>query len=260
MLLGLDVDQEALKIAEQHLCEFGERVNIHHASYTTLDEELQQLNWVQVNGIILDLGVSSIQLDTSKRGFSFQKDGPLDMRFNTEQTTTAADLINTLPESEISDLIWRYSDEVKHRKIARAINQARPIETTLQLAEIVRKAVSPKGHYKVHPATRTFQAIRIAVNQEMASLEKFLPLAIEALAPGGILAVISFHSIEDRIVKHFFRKESSDCICSPEQPVCTCHHVAQIVNITRRPVTASAQEILNNPRARSARLRIAQKI
>jgi 16S rRNA (cytosine1402-N4)-methyltransferase len=200
-----------------------------------------------------------MQLDQPERGFSFQTDGPLDMRFNPDQPTTAADLVNHLSEQQLADIIWRYGEEPQSRRFARAIVQARPLNTTLQLAEIIRKAAG--GHrQRNHPATLTFQGLRIAVNRELESIEEILPLAIQALAPGGRLAVISFHSLEDRIVKQYFRKESRDCICPPEQPICTCGHRASVREMNRHPISASEAETSENPRARSARLRVVEKI
>jgi 16S rRNA (cytosine1402-N4)-methyltransferase len=220
---------------------------------------LSEQGWDQVDGIVNDLGVSSMQIDAPERGFSFLKDGPLDMRFDPTQGTSAADLVNTLPEEDLADILFRYGEERLSRRIARAIVANRPFQTTLELAGLIEKAAG-RGSGKIHPATRSFQALRISVNGELSSLEAFLPQAIDALKPGGRLAVISFHSLEDRIVKKFFRKESSDCICPPEQPVCTCGHKATIVEITRHPLTASEEEITANPRSRSARLRVAEKL
>jgi len=197
-------------------------------------------------------------LDTPDRGFSFQAEGPLDMRFSPNQPTTAADLLNRLDEAGLADILWRYGDERLSRRIARAIVQARPLQTTRQLAEVVAKA-SGGTHQRIHPATRTFQALRIAVNDELGAIEAVLPDAVSALAPGGRLAVISFHSLEDRIVKQFFRRESRDCICPPEQPLCTCQHRASITELTRHPIVADEDEIKTNSRARSSRLRIAVK-
>ena len=261
LLLGIDLDPGALALAGQRLAEFGKRFTLVQASYTTLLEQVQQLGWENVHGIVIDLGVSSMQLDTPERGFSFQAEGPLDMRFGPTQPLTAADVVNGWSERDLADLIWRYGDEQQSRKIARAIVQARPLSTTRQLAELVTRTVKshPKGP-RIHPATRTFQALRIAVNEELQSLERFLPQAVAALAPEGRLAVISFHSLEDRIVKQFFRRESRDCICPPELPVCTCGHKATIVEINRHPMEASPEEVETNPRARSARLRIAEKL
>ncbi len=261
-LLGLDLDPQALELARQRLAEFRDRFILVQASYTTLLELVQHLHWDSVQGIIIDLGVSSMQLDSPERGFSFQFEGPLDMRFDPTQPLTAADVVNQWSEHDLADLIWRYGEEQQSRKIARAIIQARPLHTTRELAELIARTSKghPRGGVHIHPATRTFQALRIAVNEELQSLEAFLPQAVAALAPGGRLAVISFHSLEDRIVKQFFRRESRDCICPPEQPVCTCGHKATIVEINRHPIEARAEEIEANPRSRSARLRVAEKV
>ena len=258
LLLGLDLDPQALEIASRRLSAFESRVIIRQASYTTLQQQLADLGWPSIQGIVLDLGVSSMQLDTAVRGFSFQSDGPLDMRFSPQQETTAADLVNKLPEEELAEILWKYGEEQHSRRIARAILQARPLHTTLELANVVRKASG--GHSRIHPATLTFQALRIAVNRELTSIEEVLPKAVQALAPGGRLAVIAFHSLEDRLIKQFMRRESRDCICSPEQPICTCGHRASLNEITRHPITAGAEEMQENPRARSARLRIGEKL
>ncbi len=258
-LLGLDLDPQALALASQRLANVKDRVVLVQASYTTLLEQMHQLGWDKVDGVVIDLGVSSMQLDTPERGFSFQSDGPLDMRFSPLQPVTAADLVNDLPENELADIIWRYGDEKLSRRIARVIVQARPLETTRQLAEVIRRAAGRQSG-RLHPATRTFQALRIAVNGELQAIEEVLPQAVKALAVGGRLAVISFHSLEDRLVKQYFRLESRDCICPPQQPVCTCGHKASIREIVRHPVDASEQEKQENPRARSAHLRVAEKI
>ncbi len=258
-LLGLDVDPQALATARERLAPFGDRAIIRRASYVTLSEQLASLGWDAVDGVLLDLGVSSMQVDTPQRGFSFREDGPLDMRFDPSRPQTAADLVNTLPEAELADLIWRYGEERRARQVARAIVQTRPIHTTRQLAEVVAR-VTRSGKPGVHPATRTFQALRIAVNGELDALEQVLPQAVAALRPGGRLAVIAFHSLEDRIVKRFLQRESRDCLCPPEQVICTCEHRAQVRRITRKPIRASADEIAHNPRARSARLRVAEKL
>jgi 16S rRNA (cytosine1402-N4)-methyltransferase len=257
-LLGLDLDPQALEIAHQRLSVFNPRVTLVQASYTTLLEQMRRLGWQQVNGIVLDLGVSSIQLDRPERGFSFLNEGPLDMRFGPSLPESAEDLVNTLAEADLADLIWRYGEEPQSRRIARAILAARPLHTTLELADVVSGATGGRRG-RLHPATRTFQALRIAVNQELQSVEAVLPLAVEALAPGGRLAVITFHSLEDRIVKQFIRRESKDCICPPEQPDCNCQHEASLIDITRHPIVATEIEILENSRARSAHLRIAEK-
>lgn len=258
-LLGLDLDPRALELATQRLASFSDRVHLVHSSYTTLSTELLTLGWDFVDGIVIDLGVSSMQIDTPERGFSFLKEGPLDMRFDPSQSVSAATIVNHFSEIEIADILWKYGEERNSRRIARAIVQARPLTTTLELANVIKHA-SGKTSSRIHPATRSFQALRIAVNQELHSLEDFLPQAITSLHPGGRLAVISFHSLEDRIVKQYFKRESQDCICPPEQPICTCGHVAIIKEINRHPIEAGELEIEGNPRARSARLRIAEKL
>jgi len=264
-LLGLDVDPQALKLARERLAEFGKRTVIRHASYAELTAQLAAVGWPQVNGVMLDLGVSSMQLDTGERGFSFMTDAPLDMRFDPGNPVSAADLVNTLPAKDLANILFKYGEEAHGHRIAQAIEQARPLHTTRQLAELVLKAVGKNRQRRsegrsIHPATRTFQALRIAVNHELDSLENVLPQAVAALAPGGRLAVISFHSLEDRLVKQYFRRESQDCLCPPRQPVCTCGHKASILEITRRPVMPGSAEVEQNPRARSARLRVAERI
>jgi 16S rRNA (cytosine1402-N4)-methyltransferase len=260
----MDLDPNALSLAKQRLADFAARATLVQASYTTLLEQIRRLGWEDVDGVVIDLGVSSMQLDTPERGFSFQAEGPLDMRFDPTQPLTAEDVVNGWDERELADLIWRYGDEQQSRRIARAILQARPLHTTRELAEVVARAAGGRrgsaGRSRVHPATRTFQALRIAVNGELQAIENVLPQAVQALAPGGRLAVISFHSLEDRIVKQYFRRESRDCICPPEQPICTCGHKATLNEMTRHPVEASEEEKVTNPRARSARLRIAEKL
>jgi 16S rRNA (cytosine1402-N4)-methyltransferase len=257
-LLGLDLDPTALELARERLAPFGERAFLVQASYLTLTDQMERLGWQAVDGVLLDLGLSSMQLDTPARGFSFQADAPLDMRFDPQGPVTAADLVNELPEAELANIIFRYGEEKLSRKIASAIARARPVTTTRQLAEIIRR-VAKSGKERIDPATRTFQALRIAVNRELEAVEAVLPLAVQALRPGGRLAVISFHSLEDRIVKQFLRTESQDCICPPRQPVCTCGHRATLTPITRRPVTATQEEIQTNPRARSAKLRVSER-
>jgi 16S rRNA (cytosine1402-N4)-methyltransferase len=258
-LLGLDVDPQALAEASRRLAIYGERAILRKASYTALRTELDKLGWNTVSGIVLDLGVSSIQLDRAERGFSFQSEGPLDMRFDPSGETTAADLVNRLAEEKLADILWRYGEERNSRRIAREIIAARPVTTTHQLAQIVLRA-NRNLKSKIHPATRTFQALRIEVNRELEAVESVLPQAVSVLEPGGRLAVIAFHSLEDRIVKQYFRQESRDCICPPGQPVCTCGHKASLREINRRPMTASEAEIQQNPRARSARLRVVEKL
>jgi 16S rRNA (cytosine1402-N4)-methyltransferase len=258
-LLGLDLDPQALELAREKLAEFGDCAHLVRASYAALLQQLKALKWRQVDGILLDLGLSSMQLDTPDRGFSFQTEAPLDMRFDPDGKTSAADLVNQLDEIELANLVFRYGEEHRSRQVARAIVNARPISTTTQLATVVAKVTSG-GKSGIHPATRTFQALRIAVNGELQALEEVLPQTIEALKPGGRLAIISFHSLEDRMVKQFMRRESKDCICPPRQPACTCGHKATLREITRKPIRPQEEEIRNNARSRSARLRVAERI
>jgi 16S rRNA (cytosine1402-N4)-methyltransferase len=258
-LLGMDLDPQAVSIARQRLSPFSGRAVIVQASYIHLREQLAELGWQAVNGILLDLGVSSMQLDTPERGFSFQADAPLDMRFDPANAVTAEYLVNTLSENELADVIYRFGEERRAYQVARAIVRARPIHGTARLAEIVARATRG-GRPGFHPATRTFQALRIAVNRELEAIETVLPQAVGALAVAGRLAVISFHSLEDRIVKQYFRQESQDCICPPRQPICTCGHHASLREINRHPIQPGEAELNANPRARSAKLRIVEKI
>jgi 16S rRNA (cytosine1402-N4)-methyltransferase len=257
-LLGLDLDPQALALARENLAPYSRRVVLIQASYISLPEAMRDLGWDLVDGILLDLGVSSMQMDTPDRGFSFQYEAPLDMRFNPDSGVSAAEMINSLSESDITDLLFKYGEEPRAKRIAKMIVQARPIETTTQLAQIA-KQVYP-GYSRVHPATRTFQALRIAVNDELKSVEIVLPKAAEALRPGGRLAVISFHSLEDRIVKKFIRQESVDQTNQPYEPVFEVERKAILKEISRKPITPDDAAIKENPRARSAKLRVAEKI
>jgi 16S rRNA (cytosine1402-N4)-methyltransferase len=258
-LLGLDVDPLALELARENLSDFSSRVTLLRASYVTLQEQLNNLGWERVDGILADLGASSMQFDSPIRGFSFSEDGPLDMRYDPSGLLSADDIVNELAESELADIIYKFGEERRSRQIARAIVQARPLSSTLDLAQVVMK-VSKRKRGDVHPATRTFQAIRIEVNKELKSLEVLLPQTVEALSCGGRLAIISFHSLEDRIVKQFLRKESRDCICPTEQIECICEHKAKFKTITPRPIRTTPEEVSRNNRSRSARLRVAERI
>jgi 16S rRNA (cytosine1402-N4)-methyltransferase len=258
-LLGLDVDPQALAIARRNLAPYEQRIHLAQASYTSLSTQLAQLGWKAVDGIVLDLGASSMQFDTPERGFSFLHDAPLDMRFGPQALQTAADLVNKYSEWELADLIYQYGEERDSRKIARAIVKARPIHTTRELVAVI-EAVSPRRGDRVHPATRTFQALRIAVNEELSSIEEVLPQAAAALQLGGRLAVISFHSLEDRIVKDFFREQSKDLVNPPYERIYEEERRATLKEVNRKPITPSDEEIKNNPRARSAKLRIVEKI
>ncbi len=258
-LLGFDLDPQALELARKRLSLFGDRATLVQDSYTTLGVRLESLGVDSVQGIMLDLGLSSMQLDTPERGFSWRDQGPLDMRFDPRSEITAADLVNNLPEHELANLIYRYGEERRSRQVAREIVAARPLHTTQELKDIVAKVVR-QGKSRVHPATRTFQALRIATNQELDAIQVVLPQGVAALEKGGRLAVISFHSLEDRLVKQFFHRESSDCICPPEQPVCSCDHQPSLRVITRKPIRPEQAEVDANRRARSARLRVAEKL
>jgi 16S rRNA (cytosine1402-N4)-methyltransferase len=236
---------------------FGERAEIIHASYLEAANRLRE-DGTLVDMILLDLGVSSPQIDNPERGFSFRVDAPLDMRMDQSQSLTAADVVNHMNGRELERIIREYGEEPKARAVARAIVDARPISTTAKLAAVVRKAAL--FDKDIDAATRTFQAIRIEVNAELEQLDEALPVLAKLLVPGGRMAVISFHSLEDRIVKQFFDQESRDCICPPKQPICTCGHVATLRKLTPKPITADSNETAINPRARSAKLRAAEKI
>jgi len=267
-LLGLDQDPQALTLAGTRLAEFGERAVLVHANFAAMGEVAPRYGFLATDGVLLDLGVSSMQLDTPERGFSFLAEAPLDMRMDPTASgpPPAADLVNQLPEGELADLIYRYGEERASRRIARRIvaeRQSAPIETTSRLAAIVLAAVGgrpagPKG--RIHPATRTFQALRIAVNRELDVLPSALDAAVDLLKPGGRLAVIAFHSLEDRIVKQFMQQEVKGCICPPELPVCQCGRKPRLRAISKGAIQAAAAEIESNPRARSARLRVAERL
>jgi 16S rRNA (cytosine1402-N4)-methyltransferase len=258
-LLGLDRDPAAVEEAGARLIPFGGRVVLVHNSFSRLMEVARAHRFVPVDGVLFDLGLSSLQLADQTRGFAFMMDGPLDMRFDPQlDGPTAEDLVNQLSVEELAALLVRYGEEKHSRRIAEAIVAARPLHTTAELVAVIEQVV--KRRARIHPATRTFQALRIAVNDELAVLERALPQAVEVLAPGGRLAVISFHSLEDRTVKRFMRQESRDCVCPPEAPACTCDHRATLQVVSRRPIRPTAEEVAANPRARSARLRIAERV
>lgn len=269
-LLGLDRDPQALAIAREALLPYGDRAHIVHASYAAMAREAAQIGWDGVNAILLDLGVSSMQLDTPTRGFAFRHAGPLDMRFDPSRDgLTASEIVNHWEQAELADLFYNYGEEQQSRRIAAAVVQGRPYETTQQLAAVIEQAVPrPTGKARrlaggavgIHPATRIFQALRIAVNDELQVIEQTLPVAIDLLRSCGRLAVISFHSLEDRIVKTAFKLASTDCICPPEVPVCVCNHRATVRLVTRKPMEADAEESAQNPRSRSAKLRVVEKL
>jgi len=259
-LLGLDADPQALEQARANLASFAARITLVQGRHHNLGEIASRQGWRQVDGILLDLGVSSLQLDKAERGFSFREDGALDMRLGPDGTQTAADLVNDLSERELADLIYAFGEERYSRRIASAICRERPFRGTARLAEVVARAVPNRSRQRIHPATRTFQALRIAVNDELESLRQVLPQALDLLKPGGRLAVIAFHSLEDRIVKQYLVRESKDCICPSELPACVCDHRATVRLLTRKPVRPSEQEVAENPRSSSARLRVAEKL
>ena len=261
-VLGLDIDPQAIALAEAALESFMDRVTIRHASYTGMQSEAAAIGWDHVDGILMDFGVSSMQLDTASRGFAFMADGELDMRFDpTGDRPTASEIVNHWAESDLADILWRYGEERHSRRIARAIIAARPLATTTALADVIKTAMPRSSGGKrraIHPATRTFQAIRIAVNDELGRIEAVLPRAIDLLRPGGRLAVISFHSLEDRIVKHCF-KEASHEVKSPPGMMLE-EKDATVKLVTRKPISASDEEIMQNPRSRSAKLRVVEKL
>jgi 16S rRNA (cytosine1402-N4)-methyltransferase len=258
-LLGLDRDPAALEAAERRLAEFTGRVHLRRASFTDLKAEARRQGWGEVDGVVLDLGLSSLQLAQAERGFSFRSEGPLDMRFDPDQSLTADEIVNGWEEHELADILLRYGEEPHARRLARAIVAARPLRSTRSLAEVVARQARARRS-TIHPATRVFQALRIAVNGELEALEAALPDAVSVLAPRGRLAVISFHSLEDRIVKRFYQRESRDCLCPPRQPVCTCGHRATLRTVSRRPIRPEPEEVGRNPRARSAKLRVAERL
>jgi 16S rRNA (cytosine1402-N4)-methyltransferase len=263
-LVGIDQDQEALQAATLLLAKFGKSAQLVHGNFGNLERHLDQLGITALDGFILDLGVSSHQLDSSARGFSFQQDAPLDMRMDTSGGETAADLLNDLAGQELERIVREYGEERWAKRIAAFIIKARqeaPIETTFQLVNIIKGAV-PKAKWeeRIHPATRTFQAIRIAVNHELENLERGLRAGLDRLKPNGRGVVISFHSLEDRIVKHIFRDYATGCTCPRNFPVCACNNKPRVRVLTGRPVTATNHEIEINPRSRSAKLRTVEKL
>jgi len=255
----MDADPAALDLARAALSKFGDSVRLIESNFRDLGTVLSRNDFLPVHGILFDLGVSSMQLSDEDRGFSFQAEAPLDMRFGPGQAMTAADVVNEYTEADLANLIWRYGEEPASRRIAREIVRSRPVGTTTQLAGLVSRAVRG-GRQRLHPATRTFQALRIVVNDELSSLSVALEQARDALGVGGRLVVIAFHSLEDRIVKQFFQREARDCVCPPELPACVCGHKATLCLLTRGAVKPGPREIQGNRRSRSARLRAAERI
>jgi 16S rRNA (cytosine1402-N4)-methyltransferase len=267
-VIAIDQDLHSLDALRSQLPDIApvHNVVLAHANFRQLRHVLAEQGVDTVDGgILADLGVSSMQLDNAERGFSFAKDGPLDMRMDPTAKTTAADLVNHLPEKQLADLIYRYGEERLSRQIARRIVESRPLRTTSELAALVSRVVGARrargrDRDASHPATRTFQALRIAVNDELSAIEQLLQDAIEVLAPGGRLVVITFHSLEDRLVKQIFKQAAATCICPPRQPICTCYKKQYLKILTNKPVVASEQETLANPRSRSAKLRSGEKV
>lgn len=258
-VIAFDLDPAAIQRGEALM--LGDRLVLVHGSFATVQEAALAAGMLPLDGVLLDLGFSSFQIDDPERGFSLRLDGPLDMRFDTTSGPSAADLVNDLDEQSLADLIWRFGEDRNSRRIAAAIVRARQqhrIETTTELAAIVERA-SGGARGRIHPATRTFQALRIAVNDELETLQRALDAAVSSLAPGGRLAVISFHSLEDRIVKHYFARQSATCVCPPEQPVCTCTTVPKL-RLVGKPVKPTDEEIERNSRSRSAIMRVAERL
>lgn len=261
VLLALDTDPEAIRRTRDALGSAGTRLRLVQENFRDLAAVARREGWSTVDGILFDLGVSSPQIGTPARGFSFQEDGPLDMRMDPRGGRTAADLVNTLPVGELSVIFRQYGEEPQAGRIAAAVVRARihaPIRTTAQLAALVASVKGGRG--KIHPATMVFQALRIAVNDELASVAAALPQAVALLRPGGRLAVIAFHSLEDRIVKRYLHDEAKACRCPPQQPVCTCERRPPLQLLGRHAIQAAEEETGRNPRARSARLRVAERL
>ena len=263
-VIGMDLDPAALGYSRQRLAPFGDRFRAFQANFRAINAVLQQADERDPNGVLADLGVSSMQFDSPERGFSFRFDAPLDMRMDPGTGATAADLLQQLPESEIARIIFEFGEERHSRRIARRIverrEQGKPITTTTELADLVRHAAGGHKRHQIHPATRTFQALRIAVNNELEGLGEFVESAVDLLIPDGRFAGISFHSLEDRILKRELRRLSGHCDCPPRMPVCSCGARKIVEVLTRRPVAPAASEIDENPRARSAKLRAARKL
>lgn len=263
-LIGIDRDNVALEAAAERLKPYEDRVTLVHANFCDMDEALEKLGIDKVDGILLDLGVSSPQLDDGQRGFSYMTDAPLDMRMNSEDVRDARQIVNTWSYEELKRILYDYGEERFAPRIAAAICRRReqaPIETTLELVDVIKSAMPASAlREKQHPAKRSFQAIRIAVNDELTAVERVMGDAISRLAPRGHLAVITFHSLEDRIVKNAMQDAAKGCTCPPEFPVCVCGKKPQVKLLTRKPVTASREELEDNPRARSAKLRACEKL
>ena len=263
-LIGIDRDPKALKAAGERLAPFGDRVTLVHSNFSQLDEVLDNLGIEGVDGILLDLGVSSPQLDEAERGFSYMADAPLDMRMNSEDSLTAYEVVNTWPKEELRRILYEYGEERYAPQIAAAIDRRRaqkPIETTLELVDVIRSAMPPAAlREKQHPAKRSFQAIRIAVNDELGAVGRVLEVAVPKLNKKGRLAIITFHSLEDRLVKNGMAANAKGCTCPPNFPVCICGNKPKVKLISKKPIVSGSEELERNPRARSAKLRVCEKL
>ena len=263
-LIGIDRDPKALKAAGERLAPYADRVTLVHSNFSQLDEVLENLGIEGVDGILLDLGVSSPQLDEAERGFSYMADAPLDMRMNSEDSLTAHEVVNTWPKEELRRILYEYGEERYAPQIAAAIERRRaekPIETTLELVDVIRSAMPPAAlREKQHPAKRSFQAIRIAVNDELGAVGRVLEVAVPKLNKKGRLAIITFHSLEDRLVKNGMAANARGCTCPPNFPVCICGNKPKVKLISKKPIVSGPEELERNPRARSAKLRVCEKL
>ena len=263
-LIGIDRDPKALKAASERLAPYADRVTLVHSNFSQLDEVLEDLGIEGVDGILLDLGVSSPQLDEAERGFSYMADAPLDMRMNSEDSLTAHEVVNTWPREELRRILYEYGEERYAPQIAAAIDRRRadkPIETTLELVDVIRSAMPPAAlREKQHPAKRSFQAIRIAVNDELGAVGRVLEVAVPKLNKMGRLAIITFHSLEDRLVKNGMAANAKGCTCPPNFPVCICGNKPKVKLISKKPIVSGPEELERNPRARSAKLRVCEKL
>ncbi|MCX7816364.1 MAG: 16S rRNA (cytosine(1402)-N(4))-methyltransferase RsmH [Syntrophales bacterium] len=262
-LIGIDLDEDALKTAERNLKKFGDRVTLIRGNFADVEDILGRLNIFRVDGVLLDLGPSLHQLTSPERGFGFSVDGPLDMRMDRRSRLTAKTIVNRFGIEELEEIIWRYGEERMAAEIAQAIVKKRetsPIETTKELKELIMSVLRTGAKRSINPATKTFQALRIAVNRELENLKKAIPAWIEALNPSGRMVIISYHSLEDRIVKEVFTFYSKDCVCAPRIPHCICGHSRKIRLITRKPVRPTDEEVQRNRRARSAKLRASERV
>jgi 16S rRNA (cytosine1402-N4)-methyltransferase len=262
-VLGIDRDASALERAKSRLAQFGDRISYAHGNYSEVQDILKKFKIEKIDGFLVDLGVSSPQIDQPERGFSFMRNGPLDMRMDTSQEITAATLLETLPDEELESIIKNYGEERHYRRIVRAIRKAQaisPIVSTLQLSKILSGAIFSRRPTKIHPATRTFQALRIAVNRELVHLKSALQDSLGVLNAGARMVTIAFHSLEDRIVKNFFQDEEKGCVCPPRVPVCVCGKKPTLKIISRRVITADKDEVARNPRSSSAKMRVAERV